>query len=126
MSKVIFPEPGSQLTIGSTTVPDAPRPPAGAAPDTEPWAWAVYQPLGAEFDYLVYPNRDDAERDSQVIDGDAEMIQLFPRSPSESALLEAARELEALFGYDCTPKDGLDARLKLERAAIAYAKERKP
>lgn len=47
----------------------------------QPWAYAVVQPVGAEFDYLVFPEYGDAE--SHIADDEEgkerEIIKLFPR-----------------------------------------------
>lgn len=61
------------LACESYTRSHAPRKP-------EPWAYAVMQPKGAEFDYLVFPDYGEAESHVADAEDEREIIPLFPPS----------------------------------------------
>jgi hypothetical protein len=51
--------------------------------NSEPWAYAVTQPAGREFDFLIFPTRMDAESAiADEEDGDCEIVPLYPKSPA--------------------------------------------
>lgn len=92
-----------------------------------PLAWAVSQPEGAEFDYIVYPDRHDAEAAAAASDDELEVVPLYARSATPRAfpatVVERARQIVNEWNcFECDPDptlegDACDALL-LARAVL--------